>query len=58
VRALSVRAERIIHATGTGDLLSVCMVLWHRHPAAARDKLAAANRLVARYIEGGLQAAR
>jgi sugar/nucleoside kinase (ribokinase family) len=52
VRSPSVRASRVVNATGTGDLLSVCMILLHRHDAPVREKLAAANRIVARYMEG------
>lgn len=52
VRAPSVRASKVVNSTGTGDLLSVCMMLLHRHPAPPREKLALANRIVSRYVAG------
>jgi len=43
---------RQANATGTGDVLSVCMMLQHRLPVAVREKLRLANAIVAEYIEG------
>ena len=46
-------AEKIVNTAGTGDLLSVCMILLHRHrdlPVA--EKLRLANRIVADFIAG------
>lgn len=45
--------QEFVHTAGTGDLLSVCMILLHAHreiPAA--EKLRLANRVVAEFIEG------
>ena len=45
--------SRLVNTTGTGDLLSVCIILMHRRPEiAVREKLRLANRIVAEYIEG------
>lgn len=45
--------ERRVMATGTGDVLSVClMLLHHRADLAAAEKLRLANRIVAEFIEG------
>ena len=52
VRSPSVRAAKTINTTGTGDLLSVCMMLLQRHAAPVRAKLDTANQVVSRYIEG------
>ncbi len=49
----SAAVSRHVNATGCGDLLSVCMMLLHRHdeiPIAERLRLA--NRIVADFIEG------
>ena len=51
-RSPRVPAGRHVNSTGTGDLLSACMVLLHRHSATVRDKLAAANAIVAEYVAG------
>lgn len=49
----AVPAEKNINATGTGDLLSVCMMLLHSHTDLAPNaKLHLANSIVAEYIEG------
>jgi sugar/nucleoside kinase (ribokinase family) len=41
------------HATGSGDLLSVCMMLLHERPdIAIAEKLRLANRIVADHIQG------
>jgi sugar/nucleoside kinase (ribokinase family) len=45
--------ERRVVATGTGDVLSVCLMLLHHHAdIAAAEKLRLANRIVAEFIEG------
>jgi sugar/nucleoside kinase (ribokinase family) len=45
--------QRQTHATGSGDLLSVCMMLLHeRTEIPIAEKLRLANRLVADYIQG------
>lgn len=44
-----------VHATGTGDVLSVCMMLLHRHAAAPSEKLRLANTIVSQFIEGRRQ---
>ena len=42
-----------MNATGSGDLLSVCMMLLHqRDEIPIPEKLRLANRIVADYIEG------
>ncbi len=44
---------RHVNATGCGDLLSVCMILLHRHVEIPIDqRLRLANRIVADFIEG------
>jgi sugar/nucleoside kinase (ribokinase family) len=43
---------RQVNTTGTGDVLSVCMMLQHRLAIPVRDKLRLANRIVSEYIEG------
>jgi sugar/nucleoside kinase (ribokinase family) len=48
-----VRAETIVNTTGTGDVLSVCMMLLHRRDDLdVAQKLRLANRVVAEYIVG------
>jgi len=43
-----------VNTTGTGDLLSVCLMLLHdRRDIPIPDRLRLANRIVAQYIEGG-----
>ncbi len=44
-------AKRRVNSTGTGDVLSVCMMLLHQHPDV-EGKLRLANRVVAEYLEG------
>ena len=44
-------ATRHVNSTGTGDVLSVCMMLLHRHPDL-EGKLRLANRVVAEDLEG------
>jgi len=43
---------RLVNTTGTGDVLSVCMMLQHRLAIPVRDKLRLANRIVSEYMEG------
>lgn len=44
-----------VNATGTGDVLSVCMMLLHRRPdLPVRQRLRLANAVVTQYIEGRL----
>jgi sugar/nucleoside kinase (ribokinase family) len=51
--APSVPVRRPTNATGSGDLLSVCMMLLHgRTEIPIAEKLHLANRIVADYIEG------
>jgi hypothetical protein len=48
-----VPARRQVNTAGTGDLLSVCVMLLHHRPdVPAADKLRLANRIVAEFIEG------
>jgi sugar/nucleoside kinase (ribokinase family) len=46
------RARKVVNATGTGDLLSVCMILLHRVNASVEQKLRTANRIVRAYVAG------
>jgi sugar/nucleoside kinase (ribokinase family) len=46
------RPSRIVNQAGTGDLLSVIMILTHRSGAGVRERLRYANRTVAAYMEG------
>jgi sugar/nucleoside kinase (ribokinase family) len=50
----AVPAARRQNTTGTGDVLSVCMMLQHREAGPVRDKLRLANAIVRDYIEGVL----
>jgi sugar/nucleoside kinase (ribokinase family) len=46
-------ASRQIQTTGTGDVLSVCMMLLEHHKAATvNEKLRLANRIVSQFISG------
>lgn len=47
----AVPAAQQVNATGSGDVLSVCMMLLHEQPDIAA-KLGLANRVVAEFIEG------
>jgi sugar/nucleoside kinase (ribokinase family) len=47
-------AERRVNATGTGDVLSVCMMLLNQDPDP-QSKLRLANRIVAEFIAGRRQ---
>jgi len=45
--------QRLVHTAGTGDLLSVCLMLLHsRDDIPVANKLRLANRIVAEFIEG------
>jgi sugar/nucleoside kinase (ribokinase family) len=48
------RVDRRVNVTGTGDVLSVCMMLLNEHPDP-RAKLRLANRIVAEFMEGRRQ---
>ena len=53
VREPCVPAATTVNSTGTGDVLSVCMMLLHRRDdVAAEEKLRLANRIVAEYVAG------
>ena len=52
LRCPCVPARRTVNATGTGDLLSVIMMLLHRHGAEVGEKLGLANRVVSEYVAG------
>jgi hypothetical protein len=46
-------ASRQIQTTGTGDVLSVCMMLLeHDKAATVNEKLRLANRIVSQFISG------
>ncbi len=46
-------ARRRLHATGTGDVLSVCAMLLHaRQDVPVTERLKLANRIVTEFIEG------
>lgn len=47
-----VRAKRVVNATGTGDLLSVVMMLLHRNRRPPGDRLSVANGIVSSYVAG------
>lgn len=45
-----------VHATGTGDVLSTCMILLHRQEQSSiRERLRLANRTVAQFMAGKRQ---
>jgi sugar/nucleoside kinase (ribokinase family) len=46
------RARKVLNATGTGDLLSVCTILLNRVNAPADEKLHTANRIVRAFVAG------
>jgi sugar/nucleoside kinase (ribokinase family) len=47
------KVKKQVNATGTGDVLSVCMILLHGTVGATiRERLQLANRVVAQFIEG------
>lgn len=46
-------ARRTVHATGTGDVLSICMILLAARPElSVQQKLRLANRVVREFMEG------
>lgn len=46
-------AEKLVNTTGSGDVLSMCVILLHEQRAlSVRDKLRRANRVVREFIEG------
>lgn len=46
-------ASRIVHSTGSGDLLSICMILLHqRADLTIQQKLSLANEVVRDFMEG------
>jgi sugar/nucleoside kinase (ribokinase family) len=46
-------ASRVVNATGSGDLLSMCMILLHRRDdLTVRQKLSRANAVVREFMEG------
>jgi sugar/nucleoside kinase (ribokinase family) len=46
-------ASRVLNATGTGDLLSMCMILLHgRDDLTVRQKLSLSNGVVREFMEG------
>jgi sugar/nucleoside kinase (ribokinase family) len=46
-------AERVINSTGTGDVLSMCMILLHhRQDLSLRQELCQANEVVRDFMEG------
>ena len=51
----SVPVRRHQNSAGTGDLLSVCMMLLYGDESSPDDQLRLANRIVAEYIEGTRQ---
>jgi sugar/nucleoside kinase (ribokinase family) len=47
------QAQAPVNATGTGDVLSMCMILLHaRHDLSIAQKLRMSNRVVREYMEG------
>lgn len=51
--APALRARRVVNTTGTGDVLSVCMMLLHGcEDFPVRERLRLANRIVTEFIEG------
>jgi sugar/nucleoside kinase (ribokinase family) len=52
VQSPCLRARKVVNATGTGDLLSVCMILLNRIDAPVEEKLHTANRIVRSYVAG------
>ena len=48
-------ARKVVNTTGTGDVLSICMVLLHaRADLSVREKLNLSNRVVRKFMEGRL----
>lgn len=48
----AVPVQQYQNTAGTGDLLSVCMMLLHGDDSTPQEQLQLANRIVAQYIEG------
>jgi hypothetical protein len=47
------RARRAVHSTGTGDVLSICMILLEaRKDLSIQQKLRLSNRVVREFMEG------
>ena len=44
--------NKIVQSTGTGDILSVCMMLLRDNLMPVEEKLAQANQIVADFMEG------
>jgi sugar/nucleoside kinase (ribokinase family) len=47
-----VPAARVVNSTGTGDVLSVCMMLLYGADVPPGEKLRLANRVVSEYMAG------
>ncbi len=48
--------KKTVNTTGTGDVLSTCMMLLHRHPnSSMQERLRLANRIVAQFMAGKRQ---
>jgi sugar/nucleoside kinase (ribokinase family) len=53
IREPAQMADRIVNSTGTGDLLSMCMILLHRrNDFSIQEKLSLSNAVVREFIEG------
>ena len=50
-----VPANSQLNTTGTGDVLSVCMMLLHRDTRSTQERLHLANEVVCEFIEGKRQ---
>jgi hypothetical protein len=51
-----VPADSRVNTTGTGDILSVCMMLLHHHnEIPVREKLRLSNSIVSEFIENRRQ---
>ena len=47
-------ARTTVNSTGTGDVLSICMILLHaRSDLSVQEKLRCSNQVVREFIEGG-----
>jgi sugar/nucleoside kinase (ribokinase family) len=47
-------ARKVVNSTGTGDVLSICMILLHaRSGMPIREKLRCSNETVRQFMEGG-----
>ena len=46
-------AHAVVNSTGTGDVLSICMILLHaRHDLPIQEKLHCSNQVVSEFMEG------